>query len=102
MIYVTVSEKGQITIPSSIRKAAQILPGTRVELKLRDNEIVLHPIRPFHELYGVVQRNLVGEEKDLDYEQIRELAMQRVARRSPMKTRNECFVIDASARDNTW
>lgn len=55
MISVKVSENGQITIPLSIRKEAHLLPGTRVELELRDNEIVLRPIKPLHELYGSLQ-----------------------------------------------
>ncbi len=77
MIYVMVSEKGQITLPSSIRKEAHILPGTRVELELRDNEIILHPIKPLHELYGVFHQDTA--ETVIDYDQIRELTMERVA-----------------------
>lgn len=77
MISVKVSENGQITIPSSIRKEAHLLPGTRVELELRDNEIVLRPIKPLHELYGVFKQYAIGIGNDYDH--IRELAIERVA-----------------------
>ena len=77
MAYTVISEKGQITLPSALRKQANIHPGTRIEIELRDNEIVLHPIRPLHELYGVSQRYAVG--KGHDYDQIREMAMQEMA-----------------------
>ena len=78
MIYVTIFEKGQITIPSSIRKDAHLLPGTRLNLELRENEIVLRPIKPILELYGFLYPYAVGIGND--YDQIRELAMEITAK----------------------
>lgn len=74
MVYAIISDKGQITLPSAIRKQAHIHPGTRIELELRENEIILRPITPLHELYGVSHRYAVG--KGNDYDNIRELAME--------------------------
>lgn len=38
----TVSSKGQITIPKSIRKRYALEPGTEVEFELRDDGALLH------------------------------------------------------------
>ena len=42
---ITKLTKGQqITIPSLIRKKLNLHPGSRVELELRENEVVIRPI----------------------------------------------------------
>ncbi len=48
-----VSEKGQLTLPAAIRKKAHIQPGTRVEIDVRDGEIVLRPLKRLSEFAGV-------------------------------------------------
>lgn len=48
-----ISEKGQLTLPAAIRKKAHIQPGTRVEIEMRDGEIVLHPLKRLSELAGI-------------------------------------------------
>jgi len=78
MTYAIISEKGQITLPSSIRKKANIHPGTRVEVELRGDEIIIHPVKPLHELSGVFHQYAVG--KGNDYERIRESAMEEGAK----------------------
>lgn len=41
----TVTTKGQVTIPSKLRKALGLSPGKRVEFRLEDGKITLEPIR---------------------------------------------------------
>jgi antitoxin PrlF len=40
----TVSSKGQFVIPSDIRAALRIEPGTRISVALEDSRIVLEPV----------------------------------------------------------
>lgn len=42
-IYATVSSKGQLVIPASIREALGIEPGTRVAIRREGPEVVLKP-----------------------------------------------------------
>lgn len=42
-IFTTVSSKGQMVIPASIREAMGIEPGTRVAVRLQGNELILRP-----------------------------------------------------------
>lgn len=44
MAIVQVSPKGQIVIPSSLRKKYNITPGNKVEVIEVDNEIVIIPV----------------------------------------------------------
>ena len=48
------SEKGQIVIPSKIRKQLQIKGGTRFFLRVREGEIVLTPTKDIDTLYGAL------------------------------------------------
>ncbi len=41
---VTVSSKGQLVIPSAVRKRYHLVPGTRVEVMDNGREIVLVPV----------------------------------------------------------
>ena len=43
-IIATVSTKGQLVIPATLRDALEIVPGGRVSLSLEDGVIVLRPI----------------------------------------------------------
>lgn len=40
----TVSTKGQLVIPSEIREALQIQPGTRMVVMQEENRIILQPV----------------------------------------------------------
>lgn len=40
----TVSSKGQFVIPSDMRTALRIEPGTRISVALEDSRIVLEPV----------------------------------------------------------
>jgi len=41
----TVTTKGQVTIPSKLRKALGLSPGKRVRFQLEDGKITLEPVR---------------------------------------------------------
>lgn len=51
-----ITEKGQVTIPQAIREAAGFMPGTDVEMELRDGEVVLRKAKP-----GVSKKKTRGE-----------------------------------------
>lgn len=42
--FTTVSTKGQLVIPSDIREALNIHPGTRVAVVCEENRIILQPV----------------------------------------------------------
>lgn len=73
-----ISEKGQITLPSAIRKKARLSPGTRVEVEFRDGEIILRPIKRLSELAGIFHQAAMGVATD--YETVRDEMEEAVAR----------------------
>jgi len=52
MSFATVSTKGQITLPAEIRSRFGIRSKDKVRLYVRDDEIVIQPLRSFRELRG--------------------------------------------------
>jgi AbrB family looped-hinge helix DNA binding protein len=42
-LYVTVSSKGQLVIPSELRESMGIEPGTRVAIRQEGDELILRP-----------------------------------------------------------
>ena len=55
MAVITVSTKGQIIIPSDIRKKYNIKQGDRLEIQEMENKLVLVPLhdsKPFVRLFG--------------------------------------------------
>jgi AbrB family looped-hinge helix DNA binding protein len=42
-LYVTVSSKGQLVIPSELRESMGIEPGTRVAIRQQGDELILRP-----------------------------------------------------------
>jgi AbrB family looped-hinge helix DNA binding protein len=48
------SSKGQLVIPTAVRKALGLRTGTQFHLRLEDDKIILEPIRtsPIDALYG--------------------------------------------------
>ena len=57
-----VSEKGQITLPATIRRKLGIEPHSRVEVLVRDNEIVLRPVKSISQLYGIFHERVRGRQ----------------------------------------
>jgi AbrB family looped-hinge helix DNA binding protein len=68
----TITEKGTVTIPAEIRKKYKLKKGSRVKFVETDEGILLVPIVPLEDLFGV-DRN----EKETVYQMIRELQEER-------------------------
>jgi AbrB family looped-hinge helix DNA binding protein len=45
-----VSSKGEVTLPLKIRKAFGINPKDKVQILIRDDEIILEPVKSFRDL----------------------------------------------------
>ncbi len=54
MSLATVSSKGQITLPARIRSEFDIKVRDKVQFIVRNDEIILKPVRSFRELRGSV------------------------------------------------
>lgn len=51
----TVTTKGQVTIPKDVRDRLGIKPSDRVDFVVKDDHVILIPVRPLRELRGVVR-----------------------------------------------
>jgi AbrB family looped-hinge helix DNA binding protein len=60
-----ISDKGQITLPSEIRRQAKLRPGMQVQVEIRDDDIVLHPVKSLRELAGIFAGH-VGATRESD------------------------------------
>ena len=69
MIAVRVSDKGQITIPAQVRRKLGIRAKSRVELEVRDEGVLIKPIKSVLELSGILREYAKG--KTTDWETIR-------------------------------
>ena len=65
---IVVKKKGQTTIPVGIRKKLKIEEGTRLEVKVTDEGILLKPIKSFWDMLGAYSQYGTPEEvkKELD------------------------------------
>jgi AbrB family looped-hinge helix DNA binding protein len=67
-----VSSKGQVVIPKEIRERLGILPGEKIIVMTRDDEIVLKKARKLRleelseKIVGVTERNKIDAEKLID------------------------------------
>lgn len=57
---ITLSAKGQLVIPSAIRKALALKPGTKFEIELAEQTIILTPI-PNQQTVDEVIASLYGK-----------------------------------------
>lgn len=53
---VTVTSKGQLTLPARVREALGIRRGTRLKVEVEDGEILLRPVRRLSELRGMAKQ----------------------------------------------
>ncbi len=60
MTTVTISEKGQLTLPAALRRALGIRPHSRVEVLLGDGELVIRPVRRISEVRGAFRHCAKG------------------------------------------
>lgn len=74
---VQVSDKGQITLPADARKRFGLKSKSRLEFEIRDDEIVLKPVKSILELSGCLQECAKG--KTADWETIRSETEQIIA-----------------------
>ena len=77
MITAQVSDKGQITIPADIRRKLGLKPKSRVSIEIRDNTVVIRPMKSIRELSGIFHEYAKG--KTTDWDTIREETMRIVA-----------------------
>jgi len=70
MLIANVSEKGQVTIPSDIRRKAGIAPRSRVEITLEEEAVVIRPLRSISDVIGIFKDCTGG--KPMDWERVRE------------------------------
>lgn len=67
-VFTTVSSKGQLVIPASIRKSLGIEPGTRVAVRVEGTRLILEPqtleakLRLIDELQGITAGGPSGTE----------------------------------------
>jgi AbrB family looped-hinge helix DNA binding protein len=54
MALLTISSKGQVTIPAKIRAHLGINTKDKVQILIRDDEIILKPAKSFRELRGTI------------------------------------------------
>ena len=57
MTVVTTLGKGQVVIPKAIRDQLDLMPGRKIAVEVRLDEIVLHPLakNPINALYGILK-----------------------------------------------
>lgn len=78
MTAVYVSDKGQVTLPAEIRKKLGITARSKMEVAVRENEIVLKPVRSIMEVKGMFRGLKMGDSED--WERIRHETEEAVAR----------------------
>jgi antitoxin PrlF len=54
MSLATVSSKGQVTLPANIRMKLGIQSKDKVQFIIRDDEVIIKPLRSFRELRGSI------------------------------------------------
>lgn len=62
----TVTQKGQVTIPISIRKAIGVKPGQKVGFERKKNQIILKPAVDFFSLRGSIKSKKPFDIKAMD------------------------------------
>lgn len=60
---ISMSSKGQVTLPVVIRRRLGLKKGTRLSVELRNGEIVLIPQRGFENLRGFLTKELSHESR---------------------------------------
>jgi len=62
MVEVTITRKGQVTIPAKIRKKLKLTEGSRVNVRLEGNKIIIEPITSIFDLAGSGSKDVNPEE----------------------------------------
>ncbi|MEN6372854.1 MAG: AbrB/MazE/SpoVT family DNA-binding domain-containing protein [Armatimonadota bacterium] len=77
MAAIYVSDKGQVTLPADIRKKLGIIPKSKMEIEVRDNEVVLKPVRSIMDVKGIFRGLKMGNAED--WEKIRQKTEKAIA-----------------------
>lgn len=65
---VTVSNRGYILLPLSLRKELEIKPGTRMLIKKENDKIILQTVSSFtRKLTGLTRQSIGKSPKDVDH-----------------------------------
>jgi AbrB family looped-hinge helix DNA binding protein len=72
-----ISSKGQITLPAAARRKLNIKPKSRVEVEVRETEIVIRPAKTIRDVMGIFHDYAKG--KTEDWETVRSLTERAVA-----------------------
>ncbi len=80
-VWVKLSSKGQLVIPQAIRRSLKLAPGTKLQLEIVEDKIVLGPLAaasPIDALYGrFAGHDLIG---DLEAEHRQEIDNEQAVR----------------------
>ncbi len=76
MTAVSVSERGQITLPAAARRKLGLRAGARLQVIVRDDGIDLRPLKTIMDVAGIFRDAANG--KSADWDEIREETMKRV------------------------
>lgn len=64
MTLATISDKGQLTLPAQMRKRLGIKSRSKVEVDIRDGEIIIRPARTIRDVAGVFADYAKGKPTD--------------------------------------
>lgn len=78
MTAIYVSDKGQVTLPAQIRKKLGIMPKSKMEVEVTENQIVLKPVKSIKDVKGIFRG--IAVDKTKDWETIRRETEEAVAR----------------------
>jgi AbrB family looped-hinge helix DNA binding protein len=70
MTTLKISDKGQITLPATIRRSLHLEPHSRVTVEVRDDEIVLRPVKSIEELEGIFHAYARGRKVSWETERL--------------------------------
>jgi AbrB family looped-hinge helix DNA binding protein len=68
---VTVTRKGQVTIPKKFRNLLNIREGTKLLISQNDNSLVMRPLLELEELAGVYADKMMLFEAQVNLDQMR-------------------------------
>ena len=77
MSIVSISEKGQVTLPAGARRKLGIRPRSRVDIDVRGDEIVIRPVKSIRDVRGIFSECAQG--KSVDWEEVRRSTQAAVA-----------------------
>jgi len=77
MTLAAISDKGQITLPVQMRRKLGIKSRSKVEVEIREGEIVIRPAKTIRDVAGIFAE--YAKDKTADWHTIREQMEQAVA-----------------------